>query len=50
MPKNFAKSYTPNLSEEVFLIKEIKNKVPYTYITNNLNGEQVSGTFYEKEL
>ena len=32
------------------MIKEIKNTVPYTYIINDLNGEQVIGTFYEKEL
>ena len=33
----FAKGYTPNWSGEVFLIKEIKNAVPYTYIINDLN-------------
>ena len=32
------------------MIKEIKNTVPYTYIINDLNGEQIIGTFYEKEL
>ena len=26
--KNFAKGYTPNWSEEIFVIKEIKNTVP----------------------
>ena len=46
----FAKSYTSNWSEEVFVIKEIKNTVAYTYITIDLNGEQIIGTFYEKEL
>ena len=46
----FAKGYTPNWAEEFFVIKEIKNKVPYTYIINDLNGEQITGTFYEKEL
>ena len=46
----FSKGYTPNWSEEVFFIKEIKNTVPYTYIINDLNGEQIIGTFYEKEL
>ena len=42
----FAKVYTPNWSEEVFVIKEIKNTVPYNYIINDLNGEQIIGTFY----
>ena len=31
----FAKGYAPNWSEEIFLIKEIKN----TYVINDLNGE-----------
>ena len=47
---NFAKDYTPNWSEEVFMIKEVKNTVPWTYFTNDLNGEEITGTFYEKEL
>ena len=46
----FAKGYTPNWSEEVFDIKEIKNAVPWTYVINDLNGEEIIRTFYEKEL
>ena len=46
----FAKGYTPNWSEEVFVIKKVKNTVPWTYITNDLNGEEIVATFYEKEL
>ena len=46
----FGKGYTPNWSEEVFVIKEIKNAVPWTYVINNLNGKEIIGTFYEKEL
>ena len=38
----------PNWSEEVFIIKKIKNTVPWTYVINDLNG--IIGTFYEKEL
>ena len=34
----FAKGYTPNWSEEVFVIKEVKNTVPLTYFISNLNG------------
>ena len=48
--KTFAKGYTPSWSEESFVIKEIKNTVPWTYVINDLNGEQIIGTFYEKEL
>ena len=46
----FAKGYTPNWFEEIFVIKEIKNTVPWTYVINDLNGEEIIGTFYEKEL
>ena len=46
----FAKGYTPNWSEEIFVIKKIKNTVPWTYVINDLNGEEITGTFYEKEL
>ena len=35
----FAKGYTPNWSEEVFIIKRVKNTVQWTYIINDLNGE-----------
>ena len=53
MSKNkniFAKGYTPNWSEEVFEIKRVKNTVPWTYVINDLNGDEIIGTFYEKEL
>ena len=46
----FAKGYTPNSSEEIFVIKQIKNTVPWTYVINGLNSEEIIGIFYEKEL
>ena len=46
----FAKGYMPNWSEEVFVIKKVKNTVPWTYVINDLNGEEIIGTFYEKEV
>ena len=46
----FAKGYTPNWSEEVFAISKIKNTVPWTYVISDLNGEEITGSFYEKEL
>ena len=46
----FAKGYTPNWSEEVFVIKKVKNTVPWTYVINDLNDNEIIGTFYEKEL
>ena len=46
----FAKGYTRNWSEEVFVIEKVKNTVPWTYVIDNLNGEEITGTFHEKEL
>ena len=46
----FAKGYMPNWSEEVFIIKKVKNTIPWTYVINDLNGKEIIGTFYEKEL
>ena len=46
----FAKGYTPSWSEEDFVIKKVKNTVPWTYVINDLNGDDIIGTFYEKEL
>ena len=45
----FAKGYTPNWSE-VFVIKKVKNTVTWIYVINDLNGEEIIGTFYEQEL
>ena len=46
----FAKGYTPNSSEEVFVVNKVQNTVPWTYLINDLNGEEIEGSFYEKEL
>ena len=46
----FAKGYTPNFSEEIFIVKKITNTVPWTYVISDLNGEEIVGSFYEKEL
>ena len=46
----FAKGYTPNWSEEVFVIKKVKNTVPWTYVINDLNGEEIIKTFYKKRI
>ena len=37
----FAKGYMPNWSEEIFIIKKIKNTVPWTCVINDLNGEEI---------
>ena len=46
----FAKGYTPNWSEEIFVIEKVKNTVPWTYVIKDLNDNEIIGTFYEKEL
>ena len=46
----FAKGYSPNWSEEVFVVTKIKNTVSWTYVFSDLNGEEITGRFYEKEF
>ena len=47
---NFSKGYTPNWSEEVFIVSKIKNTVLWTYVVSDLIIEEITGSFYEKEL
>ena len=46
----FAKGYTPNWSEAIFIVNKVKNTLPWIYEINDLNGEKIIGSFYEKEL
>ena len=46
----FAKEYTPNWTEKVFVLSKIKNTVPWAFVVSDLNGEEITGSFYEKEL
>ena len=46
----FAKGYTQNWSEEVFVIEKVKDTVLWTYIIRDLKGEEIVRPFYEKEL
>ena len=46
----FAKGYTPNWSTEIFIVDKIKDRVPYTYNLNDLNDEEIIGSFYHREL
>ena len=46
----FAKGYTQNWLEDVFVVSKIKDKVPWTYVISNLNGQQITEIFYEKEV
>ena len=46
----FTKRYTPNWSEEAFVISKIKNAVLWTYVIDDLNREEITGTFCEKKF
>ena len=46
----FAKGYVPNWSEEVFVIKKVKNTVLWRYVISDLKGKEIVGTFYKKEF
>ena len=48
--KIFAKGYTPNWSEEIFVVSKNKNTIPWTFVVNDLSGEKITGSFYENEL
>ena len=54
IPKNkrlvFDKGYTPNWTEEIFVIDEVIPTKPITYKISDLMGEEVRGSFYEQEL
>ena len=45
-----AKGYTPNWSREIFVVNKINDTVPYTYNIKDLNGEEIIGSFYDREL
>ena len=46
----FAKGYTPNWSKGIFIVDKINDTVPYMYNIKDLNGEEIIGSFYDREL
>ena len=46
----FAKGYILNWTEEVFVIKKVKNTVPWTYVISDFKGKEIVGTFYKKRI
>ena len=44
----FAKDYVPSWSEEVFVIKKVKNTVLWTYVISDLKDEEIVKTFSKK--
>ena len=46
----FHRGFLPNWSDEIFVITEVRQTIPITYIVEDENGEQIQGTFYKEEL
>ena len=44
----YEKGFVLNCSEKVFVIKKVKNIVSWTYVIEHINGEDIIGTFYQK--
>jgi hypothetical protein len=46
----FEPGFTPNWTEELFIIDNVKSTQPVTYTLNDTKGERIAGSFYEQEL
>lgn len=46
----FAKGYTPNWTNEIFKVKQVKLTNPTTYILEDDQKEEIQGAFYTEEL
>ena len=50
LKRHFEKGYTPNWTEEVFVIDQILPTQPTTYKIRDLADEPIVGSFYEQQL
>ena len=48
--KLFDKGFTPNWTEEIFIVDEVQYSNPITYKLKDLLGEEIKGSFYEQEM
>jgi hypothetical protein len=46
----FAKGYTPNWTEEIFIVDKVIHRTPVVFKLRDLNGENIEGIFYKEEL
>ena len=46
----FEKGYTPNYTNEIFIITKVLFKSVPTYVLEDLNGEEILGKFYQNEI
>ena len=48
--KTFEKGFTPNWTEELFIVSAVRSTIPITYKLTDLKGEEIRGSFYKQEL
>ena len=48
--KIFLQNAAFQILKKFFLIKKVKNTLPWTYLISNLNREEIDGAFYNKKL
>ena len=48
--KTFEKGFTPNWTEELFIVSAVRPTKPVTYKIKDLKGEDIKGSFYQQEL
>ena len=48
--KTFEKGFTPNWTEELFIVSDARLTKPVTYNFKDLKGETIKGAFYQQEL
>ena len=48
--KRFEKGFTPNWTEEIFVVDQVIHSSPVTFKLVDLMGEEMTGSFYEEEL
>ena len=46
----FTKKSGRRFTKEVFKVKKVKETKPHTYLLEDLNGEEIKGSFYSFEL
>ena len=46
----FTNFYASNWSKEIFEVKSVKDASPWTDVIEDLNGEEIIGTFYKPKL
>lgn len=50
LKRKFEKSYLPNFSTEIFVVSKRLPRDPPVYKLKDYDGEELKGTFYDKEL